>query len=109
MIFIRAIQHFNAILDGEESEESDTLDSLYQKLNNTSFTSRLSRNDTSYSEYSQISQTEIKSRNNMNIEMKNEHKCNRNDAEIIHKLCEKNNGYPLYINKMFAGILRERG
>merc|ERR1712129_424341 len=116
--FIRAIQHFECALNGEENEEFD--DAFTQR--NTSYVG-MSRSNTSFesmmseSEYSVLSGIDrgiklryMKSQKIIKIDGKSdeENGCRQIDAIIIGKLCKEmrdanvyRNEFPQYVNSMF--------
>ena len=127
-IFIRAIQHFECVLDGEESDEFDLNEAFGIGQSGRNMSTYMSRTNTSYesvmseSEYSVLSGIDhkIKMRylKSQRIEEKSDDegkKCQRLDGIIIRKLCKQilsgqlyRNEFPKYVNGMFQCIVLRR-
>merc|ERR1712228_490078 len=125
-IFIRAIQHFESVLDGEESDDFDYNEAYGQSRNASEY---MSRTNTSYesmmsdSEYSvlggidhKIKMRYLKSqRIGIDEKSDDENKCKKMDGLIINKLCKQmmdanlyRNEFPKYVNTMFQCIVCRR-
>merc|ERR1712228_1102648 len=125
-IFIRAIQHFESVLDGEESDDFDYNEAYGQSRNASEY---MSRTNTSYesmmsdSEYSvlggidhKIKMRYLKSqRIGIDEKSDDENKCKKMDGLIINKLCKQmmdvnvyRNEFPKYVNTMFQCIACRR-